>query len=228
MCGRFVLDKTYKSFLQLYQLDNVSTSGINIDPNYNVTPSTKVPIIISDPIDHSFKVVNMNWGYIPQWSRKSEFINQIINARIETISQKHIFKEPYATRRCLIPVTGFYEWDKKASPRQPYFIHYKTNKLFSLGGLQISNKDTESEETSHNFVIITVPANENIGIIHDRMPLIINPKFNKIWLESSPLSAKIEKEIIFGNDTENLQLSKVSTLVNNPRNNFPDLLKLND
>jgi len=159
----------------------------------------------------------MRWGLIPAWSKEFDSKYATFNARVETISDKSTFRSAWKKKqRCLIPMAGYYEWKGLKGAKQPFYISGKDNGLVVAGLYEAWG---ESELLS--CTIITRPADEDLGHIHGRMPVILDPKNGKSWLDGN-LSSPAEFLI---NITKPPLISyPVSNAVGNTRNNNPDLI----
>ena len=173
MCGRFSLGTT--DLKAEYSLSH----DAKIQPNYNISPGMEVPVIISENGKRVFKM--MRWGF--QFSNKEGIVTTVINAKGETIFEKPMFNRSIQNKRCLIPATGFYEWQTTKQGKIPHNIFLKDQKLFSLGG--IYRIETYEEIKIESVVIITTAPNTLMEKIHARMPLIINKLDEEAWLTSS-------------------------------------------
>ena len=165
--------------------------------------------------------MNLHWGLIPPWSKNTKIANHLINARSETLMEKPSFRSAYKNRRCLIPATGFFEWQQTESGKQPYHIHFPDNRLFAFAGLW---EHWENEhETIYSCTIITTAANSIIAPLHQRMPVIISPEHYALWL------SKTETTVNIGSLDQNapyylIQTTSISNRINNPVHNDPSCL----
>ncbi len=135
--------------------------------------------------------------------------------------QKPYFKSSILTRRCLIPVTGFFEWKREGTKKTPYRFHME-GEIFSLGGLYTVVADKNGIEMPH-YAIITTAANAIMEDVHDRSPVIIDAEREKEWLDEV-LEEYAISEFCAPNPTDRLQRYEISTLVNNPRNDIPEII----
>ena len=216
MCGRFVnLTKT-NTVKKKFNINN----SINIDlVSYNISPSQNSLIIFKD------KEVNLDiakWGY-SFIDKKTNQEKNIINSRLETISNKILFKESYFKRKCIIPLSGYYEWALLDNKKIPFFIHIPPSEPMYLAGIwkYINYKKDEQKV----FTVITKNANDNIGKIHHRMPVLLSVEEGEQYISdddslflNSSFSSSIESE---------LDYYQVSKFVNNPLNNSSQCLKSN-
>jgi putative SOS response-associated peptidase YedK len=225
MCGRFVIDKSWEEVERHYNIDMHSVANFSALPDYNIPPAAFLPVVIKK--SQEFEILNMKWGLIPSWSKDSNTAYNTINARIESIEQKPAFRKPFRFQRCLVPASGFYEWDKSTSPKQPVYIHLKDKEIFSFGGLWEKTIISKTNETLYSFSIITIPANEAISAVHDRMPLIIDSNNYELWLKNEVLQLEEKATILQSSNNFLFEMHKVSRAVNNPKNNNADLIRYN-
>ena len=169
MCGRYSL-KINNDFQDRYQLSTLSTA---LKSNNNIAPSQTQPVIIksSDNISNQLKM--MRWGITPSWSTTGKEL--LFNARAEGINEKITFKHFFRNNRCLIPATGFYEWQKNQGNSIPYYFYLEHNQYFSMAGIYDDN---------HSFTIITTSPNDIMTPIHHRMPVILNQNMEDQWLNN--------------------------------------------
>jgi putative SOS response-associated peptidase YedK len=216
MCGRFVLIATEQQIIDHFSLRRLA----NYQPDYNIPPGQKILNVVQLE-DGGNKAVYLHWGLIPSWSKDRGIGNRLINARAETLAEKPSFRAAYRKRRCLIPATGFYEWHRTESGKQPYHIHYPDNRLFAFAGLW---EHWENEtETVYSCTIVTTSANAEIASIHDRMPVIIRPEQYLDWLDKKSEAVNV---LSFDQSAayRDMRLTPVSNRVNNPAHNDADCL----
>lgn len=221
MCGRFtqhskleLIKKILAGEVRLYDNDYV--------PNYNVAPTQNVLAVRVSPKDNQKEVVPLYWGLLPSWAKEKKMAAKMINARAETITEKPSFRSAFKSRRCLIPADGFYEWKKDGKIKQPFYIRRIDGKPFMFAGLwEYNNKFDEPIESC---TIITTSANEIMKPIHERMPVILPEQHFDEWLE--PELDDVAKLQIFlvPCECEVMEAYPVSTVVNNPKNNMPELI----
>ena len=182
MCGRFALYSSFQAIKEYYEL----LSDLELIENFNVTPGSLTPVIIRENQITSCEL--FHWGLVPFWAKDIKIGYKLINARAESIAKKASFKHAFLKRRCLIPVNGFYEWDKTS--REPYFIFLKNRKIFSLAGIWEQWKNSDNT-IYKSFSIITTQANEKMKDIHYRMPAIIPSGEEKNWLKNTNSASKL-------------------------------------
>ncbi|HEY8098263.1 MAG TPA: SOS response-associated peptidase [Methylobacter sp.] len=184
-------------------------------PDYNIPPGQKILAIVQME-DGSNRAVALHWGLIPSWAKDCSISSHLINARAETLSEKPSFKNAYRHRRCLIPATGFFEWQSTAVGKQPYHIHQPDYALFAFAG--VWEHWEHDQETVYSCTIITTAANAKIASIHDRMPVIIAPDDYNRWLDKKTAAVEIA-DFLAADVYRNMQVTPISTRVNNPLHN---------
>lgn len=202
MCGRYALHSNPEVVALLFGLSEVPAYA----PRYNIAPSAQVLMIRRN------EAAMVRWGLVPRWAKDPSIGAKMNNARAETVAEKPSFREAYRKRRCLIPANGFYEWKTEGGRKQPYYIYPSSGALFAFAGLWEQWNDLQT------CVVITTDANEKMGTIHERMPVIVAPAEYSIWLEGAevPLRACPNSAI---------EVRRVSRAVNNARNDVPALIE---
>lgn len=219
MCGRFTITLEPAFFQQELDLGKIPSEWI---PRYNTAPTQEVPVVR----DSNARDVDMlRWGLIPFWAKDESIGYKLINARSETLAEKPSFRSAFAKRRCLILADGFYEWQKAASKggqKVPFRFMLKDKKPFTFAGLWESWQSPDKNEII-SCTIITCEANEVVGKIHDRMPVILDKDNCWKWLEDSP--EKDLTALLKPYPHEGMEAYTVSTRVNNPRIEDPQLIQ---
>ena len=213
MCGRYQLGLEGKNKLFGYRFDVDETQISNLSDNYNITPDSVMPTIVRQSPN---QLVMMKWGLIPNWSKDGKSL--VINARSETIAEKPMFKSLLNKRRCLIPTTGFYEWQKTKTDKIPFFIGLKNKDFFSFAGLYDVWKNHNGEEIK-TYVIITCQPNNMMAPIHNRMPVIFSKDEENIWLNKSIVDVDSLVTLLNPLEDEKLIAYPISKRINNPENN---------
>ncbi len=177
MCGRFVLEKIDLSFGELF--------GIPVPecvPRYNIAPSQPVTALINDPESGGASFHILSWGLVPFWAKDKSLAMRCINARSETAHEKPAFRAALRHRRCLVPATGFYEWQREGRTRTPFFFAPAVpSEPLALAG--IWEDWTDGTECLRSLSILTTAANAVMRPIHDRMPVILQPDAWLRWLD---------------------------------------------
>ncbi len=216
MCGRYNLLATPEQLIETFHLHRL----LRYEPNYNICPGQKILTIVQLD-DGSYKAVYLYWGLIPHWAKDNKISQHLINARAETVAEKPAFKSAYQQRRCLIPATGFYEWQKLEQGKQAFCISRDNQQLFAFAGLwEYWEQDTK---TIYSCTIITKAANELMKPIHQRMPVIIEQQNYWHWLDKQASSITTQR-LLINNVYQGMSAHTVSDWVNNPMHNDKNCL----
>jgi putative SOS response-associated peptidase YedK len=193
MCGRSSLTKTEKELEERFRATFYSEEleRYNPLPNFNVAPTQMHPVITQEEphIIHLYR-----WGLIPFWAKDMKIGSKMINARIETLEEKPAFRQALHKRRCIVPFDGYYEWQKTPSGKIPYRIKLKSVDIFTIAGLYEVWKNPEGKPV-HSFTLITQQAQPVIAQLHDRMPLILMPEQESLWLDPNLPSKDLLHEL---------------------------------
>jgi len=180
MCGRFELNISKDKLIEKFGINNWQLD--TYQPRFNIPPGTKIPIIRQ--VGENRIINEANWGLIPSWSKDKKFAYRTFNARSETVAEKPFFRAAYKRSRCLIPASGYYEWQKlDANNKQPFWIGRNDKEPFAMAGLFEDWTDTETGELIESCTIITKESHKEITQIHDRMPVILPDDFYDNWLD---------------------------------------------
>jgi putative SOS response-associated peptidase YedK len=170
MCGRFTQAYTWRELVALYRL---TQPAINLQPRYNIAPTTTIDVVIPRGGD-LLELVPMRWGLIPSWWKKTaKEVPSTFNARAETVATKPMFRTAFKRSRCVIPASGYYEWKPTPGGKQPYYISARDGSVLSFAGLWDEWHDPEAGEPVKSCTIIVTTANDFTRKIHDRMPVVL-------------------------------------------------------
>jgi putative SOS response-associated peptidase YedK len=211
MCGRFTYKLTWPEIVKLYRL-SLDTPARNPQARYNICPTTTIDTVIGRKGLRA--LVPMRWGVIPSWWSKplKEMNLATFNARVETITEKPMFRRAFKRTRCLIPASGYYEWHDAPDGKQPYYFTRRDGASITIAGLWDEWRDRQAGETIRSCAMIITDANDFVGELHDRMPVILEPEQFEAWLTGS---AGLELLKPAANDV--LQCWPVSRRVNSSR-----------
>ena len=219
MCGRFTITDPIEEIMDRYMA--AIADGFEYKPNYNAAPMQYIPTIIGS--SNGNRLGYLRWGLVPSWANDDKIGNKMINARAETLAEKPAFKRLVSSKRCIIPTNGFYEWRKTGSGKQPMRILMKDDSIFSLAGLYDTWISPDGNKLSTCTIITTNP-NSLMADIHDRMPVILHPQDEAVWLNKDS-----DKESVLGllrpYDADEMRAYKVDFAVGNVRNNNEELIK---
>lgn len=186
MCGRIVQASGPLRYAFVDGLDVNETRFGNLPRRYNGAPSQAILVIRQNQKTGERSLDPLAWGFVPNWTREEKPRTRPINAKGETVARVGLFREAFERRRCIVPVDAFFEWQATKRGRQPYAIGMQDGAPFGLAGIWDNWKDPKTGEWTRTFAIITVPANELVGTIHDRMPAILRPDDYELWLSDVP------------------------------------------
>jgi len=220
MCGRFTLAVDPAELQENFP---DVTFPAQYAPRYNIAPSQPVLAI---PNDGSHKADFFVWGLIPSWAKDPTIGSRMINARGETIGEKPAFRGAYKYKRCLIPTSGFYEWKSQPGTKVkvPYFIQLKSGQPFAFAGLW-DEWHSPDGALVRSCTIITTEPNSMMAQLHNRMPVILQPGNYTRWLDQTPQTPQMLQPLIAQYPAEAMTAHAVSTLVNSPANDRPELIQ---
>lgn len=227
MCGRFSLFTTGAALAERFGVEVP-----DLEPRYNCAPGQTLPVITSDAPD---VLTTQQWGFVPSWAEDRK--RSHINARGETVRTKRTFASAFERRRCLVPADGFYEWAATGTGKQPYRIAYEDDRPFAMAGIwerwtpptsQTGLADfgaggaTPDQDPIETFAIITTDPNDVVRDLHDRMPVVLAPAEEELWLGGDPDEVA---SLLDPAPSESWRSYPVSTRVNNPRNDDPSIVE---
>ncbi len=199
MCGRYAASADPEELVEEYRLDEVTDDGARAcAPRYNIAPTDTVPGIVervgeSRPMR---KLVGLRWGLVPSWSKDMAAGARMINARVETLTEKPAFRSAVSARRCLLPALGYYEWrtetDGGKQVKQPYFLTPADGSRIHMAGLYEFWKSPDGWLAS--TTIITTSATDELGWVHDRMPMTVVDR--DAWLDPAYQDGEAARELL--------------------------------
>ncbi len=213
MCGRFTISKTEE---ELEKRFGASFYSRVLEARYNIAPTRFSPVITAeDPRQFQF----FRWGLIPFWAKDASIGARMINARSESVVEKPAFRQAFERRRCLVIADGWYEWQKIGNHKQPFRILKRNGDAFAMAGLWERWKvpvpnEQHPQDDLHSFTIITKAALPGITHIHDRMPAVLLPETERLWLDPE-LPPSDLMGLLHSCPDEALRAYKVSAAVNN-------------
>ncbi len=218
MCGRFDNTIAREAYERMFGVERVPQS--NFPPRYNVAPTDQIPIVRVDPRDGTRELTMVRWGLIPFWMHEKPKVPHI-NARAETVHKAPMFREAFAARRCLIPATGFFEWEQRADGKQPWRFVRKDLEPFAFAGIwEYAKIDGEPILSA---AIIVGDANSLVAGIHDRMPVIVMPDDYDVWL-GPDASVEEVRHLLKPYDETLMKAYEVSRAVNSVKNDTEECI----
>ena len=220
MCGRFTHLVSWAELRDIMNLlQDAPPEGFG--PRYNIAPTQAAIVIRADRDTHDRTAAMLRWGLAPRWSKQAE--RGPINARIETAAEKPMFRDAMQKRRCIVPASGFYEWQvvTPGKPKQPWYMTPAADTaaasggIFALAGLWETHPDL-----GHSFCILTTEPNDLMRPIHNRMPVILAPAQIDEWLSEDPLRFDPARPF----PDAFMRAHRVGTRVNKPANDDEALI----
>lgn len=214
----------------------ISTAGAadEFHPNYNVAPSTRI-LVVAQGGDGTRRLGRMTWGLVPSWTKERRG-SGLINARAETVSEKPSFRSSFRSKRCVIPMDGYYEWRTVAAdgavpsgPKRAVYVTRADGHPLAVAGLWSTWKQPESGEVVRTCCVITTAANESLARVHDRMPAVLEHREWSDWLGRSAEPGSDDErdllDLLSPAEEGILSFIDVGSAVNSVRNNGPELIR---
>lgn len=217
MCGRYTLNQKPQTIADRYKVTKVPKK---VHPNFNVAPSQTMPVI-TESKDGKRHLELMKWG-IPR-SLGKDLVKEIINTRSDK-AFGGFWKRTVLNQRCLIPADGFYEWRRTKAGKIPFFIHPKDLGLYAFAGIWDVWKSEDGHEIK-TYSIMTTNPNKEMKAIHNRMPVILRPQSEELWLDPDNTDQDLLDDMLQPYQDGKLEIYEVSRAVNSPRNNDSHLIE---
>ncbi len=224
MCGRVVRTHTAEEIAKA--LDAVNKVQEPLAPDFNIGPTRMIPAVLEHHLDDDAfeRQVNMlKWGLVPYWAKDPSIGNRTINARVETVATKPAFRSAFAKRRCLVTVSGFYEWQKLEGRKQPWYIYPPDGGILTLAGIFERWKDAEGNVLT-TCAVITTSAQDDVGDLHDRAPMVVPADATEQWLDRTEQESEALQRLLVPALPGTFKAHPVDVAVGNVRNNYPELL----
>ena len=222
MCGRYTVTRQERLIEDLEAaLDPATPQNEWWKPRFNVAPTQPAPVVTLR--DGVRTVEMMRWGLIPFWGTKPGARPPLmINARVESLDAKQVFRDALARKRCLVPADGFYEWKRTGKIPTPMYIHPEDHRTIAFAGLWAHAKSDSGREIT-SFTIVTGPPNELVKPIHDRMPVVLDRSVWSAWLDPS-LDGAGAHALLGVPPVGNWRVDEVSTWVNKADHDDPSCI----
>jgi len=249
MCGRYASTRKRVELLEEFNVQRDALTE-SLQPDYNVAPTKSVYAVVErssaaqpelrarnapagsaddGPAKRELRVVR--WGLVPFWAKDPKIGSRMINARAETVAEKPAFRRAFARRRCLLPADGYYEWQSQpGAAKQPVYISRADGGSLAFAGLyELWRDPAVAKEDPDSWLwtatIITTSAPDEIGVIHDRMPMIIDRERWGDWLDPAVSDVADVRALLVPAAVSGLRTYPVSVQVNSVRNNGPQLIE---
>jgi putative SOS response-associated peptidase YedK len=241
MCGRFVSARQRQELIDEFLIETDHVAG-DVAADYNVAPTDSIYAVLTRAGEGdrtqagdrpTRQLRRVRWGLVPSWAKDPSAGSRMINARAETVTAKPSFRAAFARRRCLIPADGYYEWRALGGGsrplKQPYYIHPADGRGMAFAGLYELWRDRtlpadHPKSWLWTAVIITTQATDDLGRIHDRMPMVVGPDRWAEWLDPAASDPRVLLDAMVPAVSSGLATRPVSTAVNSVRNDGPDLI----
>ncbi|MCV6601548.1 MAG: SOS response-associated peptidase [Cohaesibacter sp.] len=221
MCGRFVVAASQKDLLDHFAL-NGHLSGLHaMPPRYNIAPTQPILAIRGDATYRQAHL--MRWAFVPDWVRKPADFSLLTNARAESASVKPSFRNALRYRRCIIPASGFYEWQRNGNQKQPYYISSQTGKPLAMAALWETWMGPNGEEQD-GVALLTTASNHMMSQIHHRMPVLLDKHNFSCWLDTRSGRTDEIMPLLKAQSEDYLRFHPISKDVNKTTNDYADLL----
>jgi putative SOS response-associated peptidase YedK len=220
MCYRYVM---HAEALQVLAARLGITRPVEWRSRYNLAPSEHIPVVRSVP--GALEMVTLRWGLVPAWARDVDPGPAPANARAESLASRPMFREAFRRRRCLVPASGFYEWQGRRGSRQPYLFRLRDGSPLGFAGLWEAWRDPAGNRIMETCAIITTAPNEVVQPVHDRMPAILAPDDYLRWLDSRLVEPRDLAPLLRPFPDGAMTVTAVSTWVNNIRHDDPACLE---
>ena len=240
MCGRYASSRQPEDLVEEFDIRNSELP--RLEPDWNVAPTKEVYAVVErppsgeqeSPPERQLRV--LSWGLVPFWAKDPKIGNRMINARMETVAEKPAYRRAFEKRRAILPADGYFEWypteelTKAGKPRkQPYFIRPADGGVLAMAGLYEIWRDPDKDEDDPTrfrwtCTVLTTTAEDSLGQIHDRMPLMLSPEKYDAWLDPRNNSKDDLLALLEPAAPGRLEAYPVSKLVSNVKNNGPELV----
>lgn len=222
MCGRYALygpkSRNNRETLRFYEQD------VAFPPRYNLSPMQDLPVYCVDEAQGP-RLMLMRWGFVPAWAKEPAKGAPMNNARAETVAEKPTFREAWRRRRCLVPMNGFYEWNRAGTQKTPYYIRMQDTEMFAVAGLYEYWPGNPAASPMTTFAMLTTAANSLMEPIHDRMPVIVPRDAWDAWLDPQNRNAHRLDSLLQPYPASEWHAHPVSSRVNSVHNDDDTLIE---
>lgn len=225
MCGRFALTHSPETVSTTVGLDRLDA----FPPRYNIAPTQPILVVLGgrearpEARGEGRQALLVRWGLIPGWAKDPSALPLLFNARSESAGERAAFRGALRHRRCLVPASGFYEWQRRGKDRsQPFYVRPQDGTPITFAGLMETYLAADGSEID-TATILTRAANDTLSAIHPRMPVIVRPADHERWLDCRNVEPADVADIFARTEPVPVTLVPVSERVNAVSNMTPDL-----
>ena len=252
MCGRYASSRSDAELAEAYEVDTVV--GRELAPSWNVAPTQQVRAVVQRPPGHPDGVERtadgddgrrgrsrrqlrtLRWGLVPSWAKDPGIGSRMINARVETVTEKPAYRRAAARRRCLVPADGYFEWEQRPvegtagkTVKVPHFLHDADGGPLTFAGLyelwpDPAKPDDDPARWLWTLTVITTRAVDAAGRIHDRSPLVLPEEFRSDWLDPDLTDLDLVRQVLDAVPAPQLATHEVGRAVGSVRNDGPQLV----
>lgn len=236
MCGRYASFRQAQDLADSFDVVEITEDAAVVPPSFNVAPTQPVRVVLERLADPerpgaSREMHAARWGLVPAWAKDPSIGSRMINARSETVAEKPAFAKPLATRRCILPADGYFEWrkDGRSARKVPYFVHRVDAAPVALAGLYAfwrdpAKADDDPTRWLMSTTVLTRPARPELTFLHDREPVLLSGDAVAEWLD--PTTRTVEGALaVLASAAPRVELHEVDARVGNVRNDFPELIE---
>lgn len=224
MCGRYANSRHDGDLLREFAVSSVV--GEPPEPSWNVAPTDQARVVLERLVDDrpDRQLRTLRWGLVPTWATDERIGAKLINGRSETITEKPAFKTAAARRRCIVPADGYFEWEASQHGKLPSYLH-GDGPLGFAGLYEVRRAIEHPDEWLWTYTVLTCTAQDSVGHIHDRSPVVLPPDLVDTWLDPHLTDPEVVRELLAAVPPPMLVAYPVSTEVNSVRNNGPQLVE---
>lgn len=219
MCGRYVLTEDDAARLEADL--RAIWHGAPARGSYNLAPTQHAPVL--KLMDGVRVLENHRWGLIPPWASDAAIGARTINARSETVASKPTFRSAFRERRCLVPASGYYDWQATPTGKQPHYVSSPSGALLTFAGLWEEWSPAPDTEPVFTFTILTTAATGSLRALHERTPVLLESADRDLWLDPETPAAELQARLRPAPEGT-LRFYPVHPRVGSPRNNDPDCI----
>jgi len=219
VCGRFSQQRPASELAEIFAAEPLADE---LGPRFNIAPTDEAYVVVQR--DERRAVAAYRWGLIPHWADSPKVASRMFNARSETLGRSPAFADALRRKRCLVPVDRFYEWRRLGARRQPFTIGRGDSRPLVIARLWSVWRDRSIDQVVRTFTIVTTGPNEQMAGLHDRMPVVLADDQWDRWLDPDADVGELQG-LFEPTDDVLLRIDPVADLVNNVRNDGPELVR---
>lgn len=211
MCGRFALAAPRATIKAQFNLEDLE----ELAPRYNIPPGLDVLFLCHMEEEQSNNALWLRWGLVPFWAKDKKIGNSLVNARAETVAVKPAFRQPFKSKRGIVVMSGFFEWQQGVT-KQPFYFTKNHDELLAVAAIW-DRWQSPSGELIESCCLITTDANDLMSPVHHRMPVLLNNEEMKVWMDNSHCNQAALLNLLKPYSGSDLMCYPVTTKMNNSR-----------